>query len=46
MKLSSKTIASALFGWLLVFGAGLQAHELRPSYLQIKELDASTYDVL
>jgi hypothetical protein len=25
---------------------GLQAHELRPSYLQIKELDASTYDVL
>jgi hydrogenase/urease accessory protein HupE len=33
-----------LIGWL--FAAAAAAHELRPSYLQITEVDANTYDVL
>lgn len=46
MNIFSRTCARILFGWLFFLGASVSAHELRPSYLQIKELDASTYDVL
>ncbi|BCX49643.1 conserved hypothetical protein [Haloferula helveola] len=40
------SIVALVLGWWLAFGASLSAHELRPSYLQITELEGETYDVL
>lgn len=46
MMRAPRTLLGIVFGWLLLFGATLSAHELRPAYLQITQIDARTCDVL
>ena len=46
MMLPRRTILAVLLGWLLAFGVTVSAHELRPSYLQLTQLDEITFDVV
>lgn len=46
MMLINTTIRRILLVWLMISAWVANAHELRPSYLQITELENNTYDVL
>ena len=35
-----------LLAWLLGFASGAWAHEVRPAYLELRQIDPDTYDVL